>query len=121
MTLAVQILQFFIIFFPWSLYVWIKVSKFGSQPECNHLVKYVFFFVTVRATANWLRIVLIILLFVSMCNVIYITKSCIEIISLKLSKQASAAVLDKLASSPFTMICQFFNVVYVSSALSFLE
>ncbi|KAH9000440.1 hypothetical protein EDB92DRAFT_1831305 [Lactarius akahatsu] len=54
-TLAFQVLQV-IILIPWALYVWIKDSRFGSQPECNHFVKYVFFFVTVRATVGWLRI-----------------------------------------------------------------
>jgi len=46
---------------PWLLYVWIKDSRFGSQPECNHLVKYVLVFVSVRATVNWLRIFFIVL------------------------------------------------------------
>lgn len=55
-TLLVQLCQVSIILPPWLLYVWIKDSRFGAQPECNHLVKYVFFYVTVRATVNWLRI-----------------------------------------------------------------
>ncbi|KAH9074753.1 hypothetical protein EDB83DRAFT_1867578 [Lactarius deliciosus] len=55
-TLAFQVLQV-VILIPWVLYVWIKDSQFGSQPECNPFVKYVFFFVTVRATVGWLRIV----------------------------------------------------------------
>jgi len=33
-----------VVFTIWLLYVWIKDSSFGSQPECNHLVKYVLFF-----------------------------------------------------------------------------
>ena len=36
-------------------YLWANVKHYGSQPECNHQIKFVFFFVTVRATANWLR------------------------------------------------------------------
>ncbi len=59
-TFVVQALQLLIIFVPWSLYVLIKCSRFGAQPECNDLVKYVFFFVTVRATVGWLRIMFII-------------------------------------------------------------
>ena len=39
----------------WGLYMWVNVKHFGSQPECNHQIKYVVFFFTVRATANWLR------------------------------------------------------------------
>ncbi|KAI9440676.1 hypothetical protein H4582DRAFT_1487001 [Lactarius indigo] len=54
-TIAFQVLQVLILI-PWALYVWIKDSQFGSQPECNHFVKYVLFFVTVRATVGWLRI-----------------------------------------------------------------
>ena len=64
-TLAVQLCQFVLIFPVWSLYVWIKDSRFGPQPECNHLVKYVIVFVSVRATINWLRILTITLL--SLC------------------------------------------------------
>jgi hypothetical protein len=43
-----------LMFTVWLVYVWIKGSQFGSQPECNHFVKYVFFFATFRATENWL-------------------------------------------------------------------
>ena len=56
MTILAQLCQDSIIWPPWLFYVWIKVSRFGAQPECNHLVKYVFGFVTIRATVNWLRI-----------------------------------------------------------------
>jgi hypothetical protein len=56
--IAVQTLST-LLFIAWLLYVWIKDSKFGSQPECNHLVKYVLFFVNVRATETWLRILFI--------------------------------------------------------------
>ena len=61
-TLAVQLFQVYGVFIPWALYVWIKDSRFGSQPECNHLVKYVFFFVNVRATVGWLHIMFIVTL-----------------------------------------------------------
>ena len=61
-TLSFQLCQFMLIFPVWSLYVWIKDSRFGSQQECNHLVKYVIFFASVRATINWLRILIIIVL-----------------------------------------------------------
>ena len=45
----------------WSLYVWITAPTFGENPPigCNHTVIYVFFFVNVRATARWLRSLLI--------------------------------------------------------------
>jgi hypothetical protein len=56
--IAVQTLST-LLFIAWLLYVWVKDSKFGSQPECNHLVKYVLFFVNVRATETWLRILFI--------------------------------------------------------------
>jgi hypothetical protein len=44
----------------WYLYMWIKDSNFGSQPSCNHLVKYVLFFVDVRVTTTWLRVMFIV-------------------------------------------------------------
>jgi hypothetical protein len=46
-------------FLYWLLYVWIKGSKFGSQPECNQLVKFVLLFFNVMATENWLRVFII--------------------------------------------------------------
>ena len=39
----------------WGFYLWVNVKHYGSQPECNHQIKYVIFFFTVRVTANWLR------------------------------------------------------------------
>ena len=48
-----------IVFFAWFLYVAIDGSKFGSQPSCNNFVKFVFYFVSVRATITWLRIIMI--------------------------------------------------------------
>ncbi|KAI9458138.1 hypothetical protein BJY52DRAFT_1269948 [Lactarius psammicola] len=54
-TIAFQVLQV-LVFIPWSFYVWTKDERFGPQPECNNLVKYVFFFVTIQATARWRRV-----------------------------------------------------------------
>jgi hypothetical protein len=51
----------------WLLYVWIKDSNFGSQPECNHLIKYVLVFKNVRATETWLRVIFIIYLVLNSC------------------------------------------------------
>jgi hypothetical protein len=51
-----------VMFTIWLLYVWLKDSHFGSQPECNHLVKYVFVYANVRATETWLRVLFIIYL-----------------------------------------------------------
>ncbi|KAI9458135.1 hypothetical protein BJY52DRAFT_437017 [Lactarius psammicola] len=53
-AIAFQVLQV-LIFVPWSYYVWANDSRFGPQPQCNYFVKYVLFFVTVRATVGWLR------------------------------------------------------------------
>ncbi|KAI0246904.1 hypothetical protein BJV78DRAFT_92394 [Lactifluus subvellereus] len=60
-----------VVFTIWLLYVWIKDSHFGSQPECNHLVKYVFFFVDVRATATWLRVLFILYLVFFTCTLLF--------------------------------------------------
>ena len=43
------------VFTIWFLYVWAQNSRFGSLPDCNHVVKYVLFFASVPATATWLR------------------------------------------------------------------
>jgi hypothetical protein len=56
---------FFLIAIVWSLYVWIKGSNFGPQPSCNHLVRYAFFLVNVRATATWLRVLMTIVFLAS--------------------------------------------------------
>jgi hypothetical protein len=60
MALLVQLCEVSIILPPWLLYVWIQGPRFGAQPECNHLVKYVFFYVTIRATVHWLRILFLV-------------------------------------------------------------
>jgi hypothetical protein len=54
-TLVVQVVQVLFLYPAWALDVWVKAPRFGSQPECNHLVKYVFLFVNIRATAKWIR------------------------------------------------------------------
>ncbi len=59
LVIAVQLLST-TVFTVWLIYVWLQDSHFGSQPDCNHLVKYVIIFVSVDATANWLRILFII-------------------------------------------------------------
>jgi hypothetical protein len=59
------------VFTVWLLYVWIKDIDFGSQPSCNHLVKYVIFFADVRATATGLRVLFILYLVVSACMLLF--------------------------------------------------
>lgn len=59
-THVIQWFGILFVFPSWALYVWIKGSGFGSQPLCNDLVKYVFFFISIRGTVNWLRILAII-------------------------------------------------------------
>src|ERR1700730_1284311 len=41
-------------FLIWLLFVWNNPSTFGSQPECNHLVKFVLFFFNIMATDSQL-------------------------------------------------------------------
>ena len=57
-----------VVFTVWLLYVWIKGSDFGSQPTCNHRVKYVLFFANVRATVTWLRVLFIMNLVMTACT-----------------------------------------------------
>jgi hypothetical protein len=60
-----------VVFTAWLLIVWIKGSHFGSQPECNHLVKYVLVFKQVRATETWLRAMFITYLLIFSCVLSY--------------------------------------------------
>jgi hypothetical protein len=60
-----------VVFTVWLLYVWIKGSNFGSQPKCNHLVKYVLFFADVRATVTWLRVLFIMNLVMTACTLLF--------------------------------------------------
>ena len=60
-----------VVFTIWLLYVWIKDSHFGSQPECNHLVKYVLLFANVRATDTWIRVLFILYLVLFSCRLLY--------------------------------------------------
>ncbi|KAI9435552.1 hypothetical protein H4582DRAFT_1970342 [Lactarius indigo] len=54
LTIAIQILSL-LIFYPWSFYMWINAQRFGPQPECNDLVKFVLVFYTFQATVLWAR------------------------------------------------------------------
>lgn len=77
MTIAIQAFELLLIFVPWLLYLWIKDSRFGAQPECNDFVKYVLVFVTFRATVGWIRILafiwvaVIVLMVVGLSSVAY--------------------------------------------------
>ena len=44
-------------FTAWGLYMWVNVKDIGSDPGCNvnDKIKYVIFFVTIRATEPWLK------------------------------------------------------------------
>jgi hypothetical protein len=70
-TIAIQILSLFI-FYPWSFYVWSSVSRFGAQPECNDLVKFVLAFYTFQVTVLWARYLCMTILamttFALLCN-----------------------------------------------------
>jgi hypothetical protein len=60
-----------VVFTVWLLYVWIKDSNFGSQPQCNHLVKYVLLFADVKVTMTWLRVLFIIYLVINACTLLF--------------------------------------------------
>ena len=59
------------VFTIWLLYVWAQNSRFGSQPECNHVVKYVIFFASVHATATWLRAFFIVGIVFAACSLLF--------------------------------------------------
>jgi hypothetical protein len=60
-----------VVFTVWLLYVWIKGSNFGSQRACNHLVKYALLFIDIRATVTWLRVLFIIYLVITACELLF--------------------------------------------------
>ena len=110
-TFAVQVSQVLVIFIPWSLYVWIKDSQFGSQPECNNLIKYVVLFINVRATVGWLRIMSIVGLTTGALS------SLIGLGAMLIArKDPTAAEAEPLDDFPW--FSWTFSVVCVSSALS---
>jgi hypothetical protein len=76
------------------LYVWIKDSNFGSQPSCNHLVKYVLVFINVRATATWLQVLLILYLVLTACALLF---SICVIVSASV-KQPRTRIYEKLSN-----------------------
>ena len=43
------------LFTGYAFYVWATAPTFGTTPECNNEIKYIFFFRSVRATVGWLR------------------------------------------------------------------
>jgi hypothetical protein len=43
------------LFTGYAFYVWATAPTFGTNPECNNEIKYIFFFRSVRATVGWLR------------------------------------------------------------------
>jgi len=58
------------VFTIWLLYVWAQNGRFGTHPECTHVVKYVIFFVTVHATATWLRAFFIVGIVFAACSLL---------------------------------------------------
>jgi hypothetical protein len=50
-----------IVFFIWSLYVFVVDRKFGPQSSCNHFIKFVLFFVNARATESWFRVTILVI------------------------------------------------------------
>jgi len=85
------------VFTIWLLYVWAQNSRFGSQPDCNHVVKYVFFFASVHATATWLRAFIIIGIVFAACSLLLMFGTVIVSLKTKPSEeQCSGASNEKV-------------------------
>ena len=85
------------VFTIWLLYVWAQNSRFGSLPDCNHVVKYVLFFASVPATATWLRAFFIVGIVFAACSLLF--KFGTVIVSLKPNpseEQCSGASNEKV-------------------------
>ncbi|KAI0257998.1 hypothetical protein BC834DRAFT_975731 [Gloeopeniophorella convolvens] len=68
-TIAMQTISLAMVY-SWAIYVWVLDARFGSQPECNDLVKYIVFGFTVRATVNWYRVLALVIFPLSLANLI---------------------------------------------------
>jgi len=53
-----------LMFQSWALYIWATATSFGPQDtvQCNNQIKYIFVFVSIRATALWLRVLWMVVL-----------------------------------------------------------
>jgi len=83
------------VFTIWLLYVWAQNSRFGSQPECTHVVKYVLFFASVHATATWLRAFFIIGIVFAACSLLLGFGSIIVSLKTEPSKEQRSGVSDE--------------------------
>ena len=83
------------VFTIWLLYVWAQNSRFGSQPECTHVVKYVLFFASVHATATWLRAFFIVGIVFAACSLLLGFGSIIVSLKTDPSKEQRSGVPDE--------------------------
>lgn len=86
-----------VLFTVWLFYVWVKDINFGSQPSCNHLVKYVLFFADVKATATWLRVLFIMHLVISACMLLFRFAAILSDHMARLRKKMNKEVRDVIA------------------------
>jgi len=77
------------VFTIWVLYVWAQNAHFGSQPECNHVVKYVLFFASVNATVTWLRTLFIAGIVFAACSLLYEFSTIVVFVKTKSFQQCS--------------------------------
>lgn len=101
------------VFTVWLLCVWAQNSHFGSQPDCNHLVKFVFFFASVHATAAWLRTLFIVGIVFAACSLLF--KFCtIVFVKPEDFEQHLSHVLDAKPNGPggksiYKSCCKYFT------------
>ena len=86
-----------VMFTVWLLYVWIKDRDFGSQPQCNHLVKYVLLFADVRVTVTWLRVLFIMYLVITACTLLFRFAAIISVVMENLRKDIKDKVRNVVA------------------------
>ena len=83
------------VFTIWFLYVWAQNSRFGSLPDCNHLVKYVLFFASVPATTTWLRAFFIVGIVFASCSLLFKFGTVILFLKTKLSEEQCSSIPDE--------------------------
>jgi hypothetical protein len=86
-----------VVFTVWLLYVWIKDNDFGSTPQCNHLVKYVLLFASVRVTVSWLRALFIIYLVINAWTLLFRFGVIVSVVIENLRRDIKDKVRDVVA------------------------
>jgi hypothetical protein len=105
------------VFTIWLLYVWAQNSRFGSQPDCNHVVKYVLFFASVHATATWLRAFFIVGIVFAACSLLLGFGTVIVSLKTRPSEEQCSGASNEKVDDTEKSIYKHFLTLPVGSAI----